>query len=77
MSAWAGQPWANYAIEGVIGVLAIVSIALLFLLRQPEPPQEPDELAPTVETIPLEAIKPVKIEDEVKSDKLDDSRYSG
>jgi uncharacterized membrane protein YhfC len=71
---WAGQPWAFYALEGVIAVFAAISIALIFLLRRPEPLEVPAPAAAVPE--PLPGIKPEDVQLEVTEEDLDRSRYT-
>ena len=73
---WAGQAWGSYAIEGVVGITALISLGILFILHTPEPEPEPEDPATETKPIQLEQIKPVKIEDEIKPEALDNSRFS-
>jgi len=72
---WQGLPWAAYAIEGIIGTMAVISILILFVLRSPEPEPEPIPSPPIPEPIPLEAIQPVKMNQDIKPESLDNSKY--
>ena len=67
--AWAGRPWAPYAVEGLIGVCTLLSLAIIFTLRQPEHAPEPEPAAPA--PIPVPVIKEIKETQE----SLDKTRY--
>jgi uncharacterized membrane protein YhfC len=76
VNIWSGLAWSAYAIEGVIGILSIISVVFLFTLRKSEPETEPLANIQVQQPVPMEAIQPVKPEEEITSDALDKSRYT-
>lgn len=70
---WQGQPWSVYAVEGVIGILAVISVAILLALYRPEP--TPPQDLPVIGPVPLQAIPPVEMSQELSKEALDKSRY--
>ena len=73
---WQGQPWSGYANEGVIGIFAVVSILILLLLRKAEPEPEPDHSDSVHEPMPVQAIRPVGIDEDLSPEAIEESRYT-